>query len=301
MTTLVTQVYADLVQALEQTAHTADNAATEAWWMLESLTGQTRSQLLLQPDYLLTVQQATQLASWVDDRITRHKPLQYILGDVPFLDLTILVVPPILIPRPETEEWVAWLIEQLRPYAHQPLRILDLCTGSGCIALALAKALPQARVVGVDINPAAVELAKRNQHHNNIDTVTFYEGDLYAALPAGMTFDLIVSNPPYISAAEYQALSPVVKDWEDVRALEAADDGLAVYCAIAHGLGKHLAASSVLDQNDLPQLVFELGLNYKQLVKRLAECGLYDITLHQDLQGAPRWLGAKFDKPKRFS
>jgi len=141
-------------------------AEQEAWWFLEHATGKTQSALLSDDTITLTPEQQKNLDTWVMQRVKEKKPIQYIIGNVPFCNLEILVKPPILIPRPETEEWVSWLIEQLAPVKDEPLQILDLGSGSGCIGLALAKALPQSTVIGLDKNPQAIELAEKNKYHN---------------------------------------------------------------------------------------------------------------------------------------
>ncbi|KAJ1985265.1 hypothetical protein H4R34_000085 [Dimargaris verticillata] len=182
------------------------------------------------------------------ERIHHHKPLQYILGTQPFGALDILTRPPTLIPRWETEEWVLWLADQItqlltasaaesghqRPKGH---RIVDLCTGTGCIALALAHYLPRhsAALVGVDIAPTAYQLARANQrnHRNKVrNGVKFTKGDaLSAKLPVLLhhefrpldhsqgLVDMVVTNPPYVPLSQYRGLAPEVKRWEDPVAL----------------------------------------------------------------------------------
>ena len=158
----------------------------EAWWLVQKITSKNKSFLLLNRTIQLTSDQEITLFKWVNERINK-KPLQYILGSVPFCNLDILVKPPILIPRPETEEWSSDLIKKL---PNIPLNILDLCSGSGCITLALTKALPKARVIGLDIEQEAIDLALENKRHNDIHNVDFIKSDLYEAVHH-KTFDLI--------------------------------------------------------------------------------------------------------------
>ncbi|MBS1988575.1 peptide chain release factor N(5)-glutamine methyltransferase [Candidatus Dependentiae bacterium] len=259
--------------------------------MLQALTGKTKSALcILNKIELLPVQQAL-LDEWIWQRVEEYKPLQYILGSVPFCDLTIQVRSPILIPRPETEEWVAWLIEQLKPLDTQGLRILDLCTGTGCIALALARHLPGSIVMGIDINPEAIALAQENQKAHNLSNVQFILSDLYAALPQDMKFDLIVTNPPYLCPSEYDALSEDVKKWEDPRALVAQDRGMQLYQYIIADAHRYLDVQGRKKSlAQAPAFVCEIGPAQKESIKNiLVGHGFKSVDLINDLQGFPRW------------
>ena len=194
------------------------------------------------------------LLRMVDARLTRHKPLQYMLQSQPFCGLDIRIRPPILIPRcfkciriipvviydvprcrPETAEWTMSLIQRIQQSsASRKLRILDLCTGSGCIALALAHHCSHAHVDAVDINPRAVRLGRLNARRLGIP-VSFQTDDLFRSefhIPANH-YDVIVCNPPYISDAEFQTLERDVREWEDRKALVGSlnqnPDGLRYY------------------------------------------------------------------------
>ena len=259
----------------------------EYWWMLEAITGKSKAQLLASPQDLTLEQQAT-LERWTYERTQLHKPLQYILGSVPFAGLEILLEPPILIPRPETEEIVMWAIEQLAPVASEPLRILDLCTGTGCIALALAHALPNATVVGVDIDPQAVALAEKNRVHNALSNVTFIQSDMFAALQ-GMQFDLIISNPPYITQEEYANLEPEVKQWESINALVADSDGLGFYQRIAKEARNHLNECSILRLSSMPSIICEVGTSSTGVEQAFFNANYSNVRLYRDMQGLYRW------------
>jgi release factor glutamine methyltransferase len=197
----------------------------EAWWLLESIT-QKQKEILLFQKYKCTEEELTK----IDTSITKIKdesiPLAYLIGNVPFGELTINVQPPILIPRPETEEWVYKLIDQLEPYETEIRSILDLGTGSGCIALALAHAFPEAQVTATDINPQALSLAQQNADQNKIKNIDFLESNLFQQIPQGEKFDLIVSNPPYIASSYKKTLDKSVINWEDHGALFAPEEGL---------------------------------------------------------------------------
>lgn len=270
-------------------------AEQEAWWMLEALTGKSKAVLCAMSSFQLSHEQHVKLKQWIAQRVEQKKPLQYILGSVPFCGLTIRVRPPILIPRPETEEWTTWLIELFKKYDYGSLRILDLCSGTGCIGLALAHHFPQAQVIGVDINPDAIALAQENKTLNNLTNIQFIESDLYAQL-TGQKFDLIVTNPPYLSMAEYEKISDDVKQWEDVCALVAPDHGMLLYQQIIAQAQSYLnVANYKKNKEQLPALVCEIGPAQKNSQKNSIEAifekyGFKKYKLMNDLQGMSRWI-----------
>lgn len=266
-------------------------AQQEAWWMLQALTGKTKSALCILNNIELSFDQQELLDEWIRQRVEEYKPLQYILGSVPFCDLTMQVRSPILIPRPETEEWTFWVIEQLKPLDTSGLRILDLCTGTGCIALALAHHLPNSMVTGIDINQEAIALAQENQKAHNLSNVQFILSDLYSALPENMKFDLIVTNPPYLCPSEYEALSEDVKKWEDPRALVAQDRGMQLYQRIIADAHRYLdAVGRKKSLAQAPAFVCEIGPAQKESIKNiLVGNGFRNVDLISDLQGVPRW------------
>ncbi|HUR52615.1 MAG TPA: peptide chain release factor N(5)-glutamine methyltransferase [Gemmataceae bacterium] len=167
-----------------------------------------------------------------------HWPVAYLVGSKEFYLLKFEVSPAVLIPRPETETLVLEADRLLKPLAAPT--VLDLCTGSGCIAVVLAHQRKAARVTAVDISPDALDVAKRNAAtHTVADRVTFLSGDLFGPVPA-TPFDLVVSNPPYVTPAELAALTPDVRDHEPRLALDGGPDGLAFYRRIATGVGPFL-------------------------------------------------------------
>lgn len=259
----------------------------ERWWMLEAITGKSRAQLMAR-GYQLTDAEQQKLDEWAYQRTVLHKPLQYILGSVPFLGLEILVEPPILIPRPETEEIVQDVITEFAAVRAEPLRILDLCTGSGCIALALAQAFSKATVVGVDINPDAIALANKNAEHNKVRNVQFVVSDMVAALPVDASFDLIISNPPYIPLHEFEQLDLDVKNWESDIALLAHGDGLLFYRRIAQEAWPMLSKSSTLTVRGLPSVVCETGLNPTGVAQVFLNAGCVKTRIKRDFQGLGR-------------
>lgn len=259
----------ELNTALEPHYESSMHAHTVAWWLLEGITKKKRSQLLLESSLTLSEAQEKQLKQWVHAHTIEQYPLQYLLGSVPFGPLEILVEAPTLIPRPETEEWCARLITALEPISKTPLRILDLCTGSGCIALWLAHALPQAQVYGIDIAHEALKLATRNAAHNNITNVRFLESDLFAALTQEDPFDLIVANPPYINPDVWHELSPMVSRWEDRTALVASQQGLEVIKNLLRYAPRHLTKQSSLTSHGVPRLLVEIGYDQGEIVRKL--------------------------------
>lgn len=177
--------------------------------------------------------------------VARHaagEPLAYITGFQPFCNLEISVTPDVLIPRPETEELVDWAAHFFNPAA--PLKILDLCTGSGCIALALAAQLPHACVTAVDISPRALQVARHNAERLKLqEKITFIESDLWENVQGD--FDIIVSNPPYIPSGDLPGLMREVQA-EPALALDGGPDGLQLTRQIIRRAGRFTHAGSIL-------------------------------------------------------
>jgi release factor glutamine methyltransferase len=260
-----------------------------AWWFLQAITGRSKAHLIADKEIALSDQQEHTLARWVEEHAQQLKPLQYILGSVPFAQLDILVEPPVLIPRPETEEWCIHLIEQLKKLPTQKIHILDLCTGSGCIALALAKALPESFIIGTDISEKALALAQKNAFHNKIKNVEFLFSDVYDRIAEKNKFDLIVANPPYITPQEWQTVSPMVKEWEDQHALVAEQEGLAIIRKIIEGARQFLVFNHEFAMLKIPQLVIEIGYKQGKAVASIMEkAGFQDIAILHDLSGKDR-------------
>jgi release factor glutamine methyltransferase len=229
---------------------------------------------------------ATKINSLVKRRATRE-PLQYILGYIDFLGLKIKVGQGVLIPRPETELLAEEAVKIISNFKFQILnfKILDLCTGSGCLALSLAKELPDIEVYGIDTSDSALKYANENAELNMIKNVTFLKGSLFEPVK-GLTFDLIVSNPPYIRSNDIKDLQPEIKGWEPQDALDGGADGLDYYKLIIHAVKNHL--------NEGGYLMLELGINQADAVKRMAEnAGLKDIIFIKDYAGIDRILVTK--------
>jgi len=241
-------------------------------------------------------------------RRSNREPPQYILGYVDFCGLKIRVGQGVLIPRPETELLVEEAIKTVKSYTlkvkskdknssliphYSSLSILDLCTGSGCLALALAREFTYAHAYGTDISEVAIRYAKENAKINNINNVTFLKGNLFEPVAqlitlhsSLITFDLIVSNPPYIRSEDIKTLQPEIKDWEPTGALNGGEDGLDYYRAIIPGSKRYLKEGG--------SLILELGVNQAEEARRMAiNAGFKDISLIKDYAGIDRILIAK--------
>jgi release factor glutamine methyltransferase len=261
-----------------------------AWWILQAVCEKTKTELIIQEAVMLSPEQQQKIDRWLEYLVQDKMPLQYVLGTVPFADLEILVEPPTLIPRPETEEWCLYIIEHLLTLDNKKIKILDLATGSGCVALAFSSYLPQARIVATDIADTALELTEKNIEHNKIRNVTLIKSDLFESIPLDMKFDIIVSNPPYITATEFNDLDETVTRWEDHNALVAADDGLAIIKQIIAQAPQFIQTNDDMENKNIPQLVIEIGYAQGAAVKELMEAAGYaHVLVHKDLEGKDRF------------
>jgi release factor glutamine methyltransferase len=224
------------------------------------------------------------------ERRSGREPLQYITGRQEFWGLDFEVTPDVLIPRPETELIVETALQHARDQGG-PLSIIDLCTGSGCIAVCLAKELPSARIFATDTSGKALAIARENaRRHGLADRIRFFEGDLFAPLDEldlhGQV-DIIVSNPPYVPSGDRPALQPEVRDFEPAEALFAGPDGTAVHRSI---IGK---TQEFLKQRGV--LIMEMGLGQApELIRMIEKTEAYDApVVLKDLAGIERVVVAK--------
>jgi len=279
----------DIEKKLLQTYQDPTLAEQYAWWILAAITGQKKEQLIAHHDITLSDEQQSNLDDWLDKLVNKHMPIQYLFGSVPFLNLDILVEPPTLIPRPETEELCAQLIEQLLKLKNKTITILDIGTGSGCIALALAKALPKATVYATDIADAALKLAQKNAKHNTINNIIFVRSDVFDSMPENIKFDLIVSNPPYVTSQEWKKLDKSVTEWEDQQALVANHEGVAIIERIIDGAPTFLKENAAMERLGIAQLIIEIGHKQGPVVADLFKKANFDaITVNKDLEGKDR-------------
>lgn len=210
------------------------------------------------------------------ERLCRHEAPQYICGTAHFYGHELMVTPATLIPRPETEG----LVELVLRSTTGCQRVLDIGTGSGAIAIAIKKAKPELIVDAIDISPEALNVAKDNAAKLGAE-ISFYEGDLFPPQP--VSYNIIVSNPPYISAEEYELLDLRVKDQEPMLALKAGIDGLDVYRVLLAKAGDYLLEGGML--------FLEHG-NTQQpaLISLAGQCGWTKTTAYTDLSGRNRYL-----------
>jgi len=220
------------------------------------------------------------------NRRLKHEPLQYILRYVEFLGLRLIVGPGVLIPRAETELMAEYAIKTVMSKDQDSkLYILDLCTGSGCLALALAKEFPQADVYGTDISEIALGYAKENARINGIGNVTFLRGSLFEPIEK-LSFDLIIANPPYVKAEDIPNLQPEVRDWEPIEALNGGEDGEDIY--------RELIPSAREFLKDHGILILEVGLGQSYDIAHLIESSEYaDIEIIKDYAGIDRIIQAR--------
>lgn len=307
----------------ELAAAGVEDSRWQAELLLRGIVDVTRAKFMTYPELHVTNIDTERFRDAIRRR-SLGTPVQYILGRQEFYGREFIVTPEVLIPRPETEVLVEQVLSKMPalcrgtalshrtamlsgntrcaqgttvscPYSSSSqspvcsttgsFRILDLCTGSGCIGITLAAELPEARVVATDISSQALGVAEQNALKLGVaDRVEFRQGDLFAALQ-GDKFDVIVSNPPYIETATIPTLSKDVQN-EPIGALDGGADGLEFYRRIVDGLGQHLAPGGLL--------AVEIGHGQGEAVMQFfTQAGLIEVTLIRDLAGKERVLTGK--------
>lgn len=237
----------------------------------------TRATLMAHPDRCLDREQQAIYQRLLERRL-RFEPMQYIVGETEFYGLPLKVTPAVLIPRPETELLVETVAERLGK--QDQLHIADVGTGSGAIAIALAHLLPLAKVTAVDLSTDALALAQTNASTNRLsDRIVFLQSDLLQAIPAGISFDCIVSNPPYIPSGDAPTLHPQVRDHEPALALFSGLDGLDIYRRLVP------QAHALLTPGGL--LALEIGFGQRDAIAGLLG-GWNELEFLPDLQQIPR-------------
>lgn len=213
-------------------------------------------------------------------RRLRREPIEYLTGCAEFYGMRFRVGPGVLIPRPETEMLVEEAVRMLNARKSAAVDVLDICTGSGCIAAAIAAEVPSARVVATDISAAAIGYAVENARLNSAGNVVFVQGDLFEPV-GGRDFHLIVSNPPYVKSGDLAGLQMEVSGYEPREALDGGEDGLGFYRRILEEAPQHLREDGVL--------LLELGAGQCGAVAGIAsECGLRVARVLNDLAGIER-------------
>jgi release factor glutamine methyltransferase len=247
--------------------------ALDARALLAHRLGVPRERLIAHPEAAVAADDARAFSALAERR-RAGEPLAYLLGEKEFYGRSFHVTPDVLIPRPETERLVDLALERMRTFARP--RVLDLGTGSGCVAVTLALECPAARVTATDVSPPALAAARGNAVRLGAD-VAFAPGDWYAALPADATFDLIVSNPPYIAPDDAHLAG---LRFEPLGALSDGRDGLACLEAIVTGARERLAAGGWL----LVEHGFDQAEGVQQLFARVG----FEPVLCTDFAGLPR-------------
>lgn len=276
-------------QTLSQAEHLLTEAGVpdpkiDAELMLSHVTGLSRLNMLMNGQIELTAEQEQRFSSLLLSRAERN-PVQYLLGEQIFYGLSFLVDSRVLIPRQETEELCEMGIAHLRSLSHAAA--LDLCTGSGAIAVTLKHECPHAQVTASDLSAGALEVARQNAERSGV-SVSFVQGDLWTPLQ-GMRFDLILSNPPYIPTLDCNVLQQEVLQ-EPRMALDGGMDGLDFYRRIALGAPDHLTADGML--------AVEVGIHQADAVADLfRQAGLADVSISTDLYGVARMVSARRREP----
>lgn len=255
-------------------------AELDAWLLLEYVTGMNRAA------YFLQQRDGMKLSAYESyrDLILQRKnriPLQHLTGTQEFMGLPFQVSEDVLIPRQDTETLVELVLPEIKGK-----RILDVCTGSGCIAISLQKLGEPAVCHGVDISLQALAVANRNRRSLQAE-VTLWQSDLFSQVTE--TYDVIVSNPPYIPPSEIITLMPEVREYEPRLALDGGEDGLEFYRRLASDAGTYLEENG--------QIYLEIGFDQGEAVAELLEKhGFCDVIVHSDLAGLDRVVSAKWEK-----
>lgn len=266
-----------------------DSPRLSAELLLSSVLGLKRIELYTQYNRIVEEEHLAKLRELVK-RAGQHEPVAYLVGKAEFYSIEFEVTPDCLIPRPETELLVQRAVELLRQRTG-PHQVCDLCTGCGVIAVAVARNVPDARVVATDLSAAALGVAAGNVKKNQLEErIELLQGDLFEPLIPQLDvtpFDLIACNPPYVSAAEYEELEKNVKDYEPRAALYGGEDGLDLYRRICEQVGRFLKPDGAL--------LLEIGYKQGPAVRALLEqTELFKaITVDKDLSGHDRLVTAR--------
>ena len=271
----IQEVYREGKERLER-AGIAD-AGIDAWYLLEYVTGIDRASYYGNPGRELSGEEKKQYFFYIGERQKRI-PLQHLTKEQAFMGLTYSVSRHVLIPRQDTELLVETALKQLKP----DMRILDMCTGSGCILLSLLKLCGQEKITGIgaDISCEALHTAKENASRLQV-TAGFVQGDLFENIASEDMFDMIVSNPPYIPSQAIGGLQDEVRLYDPHIALDGGEDGLLFYRRIVKESIPHLKKGG--------RLLFEIGCEQAETVSNLMEsAGFKDVRVKKDLAGLDR-------------
>lgn len=267
------QIYREGKETLERAG--IAEAELDAWYLLEYVTGISRASYYGDPGRVVTEEDLCRYRECIEKR-AGHIPLQHITGEQEFMGLSFRVNDQVLIPRQDTET----LVEEALKYAMPGMRVLDLCTGSGCILISLLHFCPGLTGVGSDISAEALKMARTNGQRLHVeDRAQWLCGDLFEKVTGA--FDLIVSNPPYIRSAEIEELQEEVRLYDPRIALDGAEDGLLFYRRIIEESKSYLKNGG--------RLLFEIGCDQGRDVAELLEnAGYTEVSVKKDLAGLDR-------------
>lgn len=256
--------------------HGVDNAKHDSYELLSAVNGMTRTFYLVNQDSMLSEEDFLSFEEYIDKRAA-HIPLQHILGKAYFYGYEFEVNGDVLVPRPDTEI----LVEEVMKVTRNGDYILDMCTGSGCIGITLAKKFTEIKVLGVDISEKALAVAEKNRHNLEAYNIDFMLSNLFEELNQDVIFDTIVSNPPYIPTSVIDGLQEEVRLHDPVLALDGKEDGLDFYRRISENAGAHLRQDGYL--------CFEIGCEQADDVSDImVKAGFKDINVVRDLAGLNR-------------
>ena len=274
----------DLIkEGIEKLQKASDlDATVDAWLLAEEVLGITRVQYFINPQRLVNKEDADKFFKFIDMRCNKI-PLQHITGKQEFMGLSFNVNEDVLIPRQDTELLVEMVLNYLKQKIQgKKVKVLDMCTGSGCIAISIDRLCENAKVTAVDFSEKALVVAKENNALNKAD-VTFFQSDLFENVEK--QYDVIVSNPPYIKTEEIESLMDEVRIHEPMMALDGDCDGLKFYKKIAKEGRQYLRSNGII--------FFEIGYDQGQTVPAiLEENGYKDIKVYKDLSGNDRVVTA---------
>ena len=221
----------------------------------------------------------------VFNRRLDHEPLQYLVGETHFMSLPLWIDERVMIPRPETELLVEKTLEVMKDLPTATPKILDIGTGSGNIPIALAHFFPGARITSIDISQDALDVAQRNIERHGIRSVSLHRADIFADILPGAAFDIVVSNPPYVSLEEFQDLQPEVRNFEPRCAITDDSDGLRIITRIIDVAAHHLVHGGFL-------LLETAHDQEKKVCALLGERGFSRVEVSKDYSGIPRIVKA---------
>ena len=257
-------------------SHGVENAKHDSFELLSAVNGMTRTFYLVNGDSFLSEEDFLLFEEYIDKRAA-HIPLQHIIGKAYFYGYEFEVNGDVLVPRQDTEI----LVGEVMKVARSGDYILDMCTGSGCIGITIAKKFPEVKVLGIDVSEKALAVAEKNKHNLEADNIDFMLSDLFEKLNQDITFNIIASNPPYIPTKVIVGLQDEVRLHDPILALDGSEDGLKYYRNISSEAGKYLEPDG--------WLCFEIGAEQALDVSDIMEReGFRNITVIKDLAGLDR-------------